>query len=128
MRKERGDLASSDGKRSTGDSHARDELKSELADFEARLQKKQKAHQQPQNTAARSSAMGIAFRLTTELVAGIFVGGGIGLLLDKWLGTGPLFLLIFFSLGMAAGIMNVFKTAKQLSAQAEEDAKNNSGT
>lgn len=127
MRKERGDLASSDGKRSTGDSHARDDLKSELADFEARLRKKQKAHLQP-HTAARSSAMGIAFRLTTELVAGIFVGGGIGLLLDKWLGTGPLFLLIFFLLGMAAGIMNVFKTAKQLSAQAEEDAKSNSGT
>ncbi|MFZ3034333.1 MAG: AtpZ/AtpI family protein [Parvibaculum sp.] len=128
MRKERGDLAGLDGKQSTGDSHARDELKSNLADFEARLQKKQKAHQQPQNTAARSSAMGIAFRLTTELVAGIFVGGGIGLLLDKWLGTGPLFLLIFFVLGMAAGILNVFRTAKQLSAQAEADAKDNSGT
>jgi len=127
LRKGRGDLASSDGKRSTSDSHARDELKSDLADFEARLQKKQKAHLQPQNTAARSSAMGIAFRLTTELVAGIFVGGGFGLLLDKWLGTGPLFLLIFFALGMAAGILNVFRTAKELSARAEADAKNNSG-
>lgn len=73
--------------------------------------------------------MGIAFRLSTELVAGIFVGGGIGLLLDKWLGTGPLFLLIFFFLGMAAGILNVFRTAKQLTAQAEKDAENgNSGT
>ena len=72
--------------------------------------------------------MGIAFRLTTELVAGIFVGGGLGLLLDKWLGTEPVFLLIFFALGMAAGILNVFRTAKQLSAQAEADAKDNSGS
>ena len=71
--------------------------------------------------------MGIAFRLTTELVAGIFVGGAIGVLLDKWLGTGPLFLLVFFFLGVAAGILNVFKSAKQLAAQAETDAKDNSG-
>lgn len=72
--------------------------------------------------------MGIAFRLSTELVAGVFVGGAIGLLLDKWLGTGPLFLLIFFFLGMAAGILNVFRTARQLAVQAEQDAGNdNSG-
>jgi len=68
--------------------------------------------------------MGIAFRLSTELVAGVFVGGAIGLLLDKWLGTGPVFLLIFFFLGMAAGILNVFRTAKQLAVQAEQDAGN----
>jgi ATP synthase protein I len=62
-------------------------------------------------------------------VAGIFVGGGIGLLLDKWLGTKPLFLLIFFFLGMAAGILNVFRTAKQLAAQVDQDAGNGtSGT
>jgi ATP synthase protein I len=127
LREERGDLASSDGNPSSGDSHAREGLKSDLADFEARLRVKQKAHQQPENTAARGSAMGIAFRLSTELVAGIFVGGGIGLLFDKWLGTEPLFLLIFFFLGMAAGILNVFKTAKQLAAQAEADAKEQSG-
>lgn len=68
--------------------------------------------------------MGIAFRLSTELVAGVFVGGAIGLLLDKWLGTGPVFLLIFFFLGMAAGILNVFRTARQLAAQTEQDAGN----
>lgn len=68
--------------------------------------------------------MGIAFRLSTELVAGVFVGGAIGLLLDKWLSTGPVFLLIFFFLGMAAGILNVFRTAKQLAAQGEQDAGN----
>lgn len=120
-------MAGSNGDQSSGDPDARKKLKSELADFEARLRVKQKAHQQPVTSTARGSAMGIAFRLSTELVAGIFVGGGIGLLLDKWLGTGPLFLLIFFFLGMAAGILNVFKTAKQLAAQAEADAKDQSG-
>lgn len=116
-------MASSDGNKFPGDPDAKDGLKSDLADFEARLRKTQKAHQEPVNTAARGTAMGIAFRLTTELVAGIIVGGGIGLLLDKWLGTGPLFLLVFFFLGMAAGILNVLKTAKQMTAQAEASAK-----
>ena len=36
---------------------------------------------------------------------------GIGLLLDKWLGTTPWLLLLFFLLGSAAGIMNVFRVA-----------------
>lgn len=117
-------MAGSNGDKSTSDPDAGKGLKSDLADFEARLRQKQKAHQQPVNAAARGSAMGIAFRLSTELVAGIFVGGAIGLFLDKWLGTGPLFLLIFFFLGVAAGILNVFKTAKQLAAQVEENAKN----
>ncbi|MDR3500622.1 MAG: AtpZ/AtpI family protein [Parvibaculum sp.] len=68
--------------------------------------------------------MGVAFRLSTELVAGIFVGGAIGLGLDTWLGTKPLFLLIFFFLGVAAGILNVFRTAKQMTAEAERNAGN----
>ncbi|MDO8289965.1 MAG: AtpZ/AtpI family protein [Parvibaculum sp.] len=116
-------MASSGGDKFPDDPEAKDGLKSDLADFEARLRKTQKAHQEPLNNAGRGTAMGIAFRLTTELVAGIIVGGGIGLLLDKWLGTGPLFLLVFFFLGMAAGILNVLKTAKQMTAQAELDAK-----
>lgn len=117
-------MAGSNGDKFTSEPDARNKLKSDLTDFEARLRQKQKAHQQPVSSAARGSAMGIAFRLSTELVAGIFVGGAIGLLLDKWLGTGPLFLLIFFFLGVAAGILNVFKTAKQLAAQVEADTKN----
>jgi ATP synthase protein I len=129
LREERGDLAGSDGGTSPGDSGADKGRKSDLADFEERLRRTQQAHREPVATAARGSAMGIAFRLSTELVAGIFVGGGIGLLLDNWLGTKPLFLLIFFFLGMAAGILNVFRTAKQLAAQAEKDAGNGpSGT
>ena len=34
--------------------------------------------------------------------------------IDKWLGTKPWFLLIFFILGIAAGIINVIKTANSM--------------
>ncbi len=62
----------------------------------------------------RGTAMGMAFRLVTELVAGLAVGGFLGWWIDKWLGTMPLFLLIFFALGAAAGILNVIRVAKSM--------------
>jgi ATP synthase protein I len=60
------------------------------------------------------TALGIAFRIGVELLAALIVGGGIGWLLDRWLGTMPLFLLIFFFLGAGAGMLNVFRAAKEL--------------
>ena len=36
---------------------------------------------------------------------------GIGFFLDRWLGTSPLFLIVFFFFGVAAGIVNVVRTA-----------------
>lgn len=58
--------------------------------------------------------MGLAFRIGVELVAGLVVGGGIGWLLDRWLNTGPLLLIVFFFLGAAAGMLNVWRAVKHL--------------
>ena len=58
--------------------------------------------------------MGSAFRLGTELVAAVVVGTIIGFILDKWFGTKPWLILIFFFVGVIAGIMNVIKSAKKL--------------
>lgn len=66
------------------------------------------------NIEKRGNSLGLAFRLSTELVSGIVVGGVMGWSIDKWLGTKPWFLLIFFILGIAAGIINVIKTAKSM--------------
>jgi ATP synthase protein I len=62
----------------------------------------------------RSSALGKAFRLSTELVAGVFVGGFLGWLLDRWLKTLPLFLVVFLLLGIAAGLMNAVREARKM--------------
>ena len=59
---------------------------------------------------ARGHGLSLALRIGTELVAGIAVGVGIGLLLDWWLGTKPLFMILLFLLGAAAGMMNVYRT------------------
>ena len=53
-------------------------------------------------------------RVATELVAGLIIGTGLGLLIDNWLETKPLFLIIFFFLGAAAGMLNVIRTANRM--------------
>jgi ATP synthase protein I len=58
-----------------------------------------------------SSAIASGFRLSTELVAGVFVGAAIGLLLDRWLGTSPWALLVLLFLGFGAGVLNVMRAA-----------------
>lgn len=95
---------------------------SDLADFGARLRKTQQTHLKPASGRGRGTAMGIAFRLVTEMVAGVFVGAAIGWVLDSWLGTRPWFLLVFFFIGAAAGILNVYRAARQITAAAERDA------
>ena len=60
------------------------------------------------------SSMGTAFKMSTELVSAVAVGTIIGFILDNWFGTKPWLILIFFFVGVAAGIMNVVKTAKRM--------------
>ena len=63
---------------------------------------------------ARPSNFGIAFRLSTEFVAAVFVGGMIGWALDSWLGTSPILLLVMFFLGVATGFRNVVRAANRM--------------
>jgi len=63
------------------------------------------------------SSLGIAFRFSTEMVAGLIVGGGIGYGIDWLAGTKPIFMIVFFVLGAAAGIANVWRAAKEINAE-----------
>ena len=60
------------------------------------------------------SPFGAAFKLSTELVSAVAVGTIIGFILDKTFGTKPWLILIFFFVGVVAGIMNVIKSAKNM--------------
>ena len=48
-------------------------------------------------------------RVATELLAGLLIGAGIGWTIDKWMNSSPWFLIIFFLLGGAAGILNLWR-------------------
>ena len=51
----------------------------------------------------------MAFRIGTEMLVSVAVGGAIGFLIDTWLETKPWFLVGFVLLGNAAGLWNVFR-------------------
>lgn len=68
------------------------------------------------------TSLGIAFRLGTELMSAVIVGGGLGLGIDwafqHWahIQTRPAGLVVMFVLGAAAGIRTVVRSAQQISA------------
>ena len=86
-------------------------------DFKTRLKiakDKLKNYSKITNNNNNSSFMGSAFKLGTELVAAVVVGTIIGFILDSWFDTKPWFIIIFFFLGTAAGILNVIRTASRM--------------
>ncbi len=66
------------------------------------------------NNNGSNSSIGTAFKMSTELVAAVAVGTIIGFILDNWFGTKPWLILIFFFVGVVAGVMNVIKAAKRM--------------
>ena len=62
----------------------------------------------------QTSNFGQAFKLSTELVAAVLVGTIIGFILDNWFDTKPWLIIIFFFVGVIAGILNVIRSAKKL--------------
>ncbi|MGE0747830.1 MAG: AtpZ/AtpI family protein [Rhodospirillales bacterium] len=83
-----------------------------LQDLDARLRKLQAQERRPDPKDGESgrSGLGLAMRIGVEIVAALIVGAGIGILLDRWLGTSPWLLVAFFILGAAAGMLNVYRT------------------
>src|SRR4051795_10653939 len=60
---------------------------------------------------ADHSGFARGFRLSSELVAGVLVGAGLGWLVDKGLGTLPWGVFVLALLGFAAGVWNVMRQA-----------------
>jgi len=61
-----------------------------------------------------SSDLARGLRIGLELVVAVAVGVGVGLLLDKYVGTRPWGMIVGFFLGVAAGMVNVYRTVAGL--------------
>ena len=88
----------------------------DLKEISTRLKiaKKNIIKSQQKITGSNAASLGKALKISTELVAAVVVGSTIGFLLDSWFGTKPLLTICFFFMGVAAGILNVFKSAKKM--------------
>ena len=84
--------------------------------FKTRLEiaKKKISNKNTSSKNEKNSNFGEAFKMSTELVAAVVVGTIIGFILDEWFGTKPWLILIFFFVGVIAGITNVIKSAKNM--------------
>ena len=88
---------------------SKDQFKTRLQIAKDKILKKELS-----NKHQNSSSIGAAFKLSTELVAAVAVGTIIGFILDKTFGTKPWLIIIFFFVGVVAGIINVVKSAKNM--------------
>jgi ATP synthase protein I len=87
-----------------------------LRDLEQRLERARRAQERnvggppaEGGPSVSRSALGLAFRIGLELVVAVVVGTAIGWGFDQWLGTRPGLTILFFFLGVGAGMVNVWR-------------------
>tara|TARA_B100000029_G_scaffold440905_1_gene458318 strand:+ start:1106 stop:1396 length:291 start_codon:yes stop_codon:yes gene_type:complete len=87
-----------------------------LKEISTRLEiaKKKIKENQTKKESSNAASLGKAFKISTELVAAVAVGVTFGFILDNWFDTRPWLTIIFFFMGVAAGILNVIKSAKNM--------------
>ena len=90
----------------------KDRISEKINEFQKKY--KHRSFNDNDNDNAKSSAFGLAMRITTDLMSGVIIGGIMGWSFDKLFGTSPWLLIVFFVLGVFAGISNVIRTANRM--------------
>jgi ATP synthase protein I len=90
-----------------------------LRDLEKGLARAQREHGVTNESrrsalAANQGAIGQGLRIGVELVVAVIVGVALGWACDRWLGTRPWGMIGFFFLGIAAGLVNVYRALSGL--------------
>lgn len=88
---------------------SRDDLDERLSQFRS---ERDAVTGRTRDTESTNNGLGFALRIGCELVAALVIGVGFGLFLDDWLDTKPWFMLLFFLLGAAAGMFNVYRVIR----------------
>ncbi len=113
----------SDGRRGTGHINEGRKAEEEDAALQARLSKLSNAlaeHRNPDESETMTTpvlsgqslgAANLGLRVLVEFVSAIIVGSLIGWQIDSWAHTGPIFLIAFLMLGLAAGMLNIYRIA-----------------
>jgi ATP synthase protein I len=106
---------------------ARKEESPDFKDFDERMRRLREDARLPQDEATeerpRASIGGGGVQVGIELVAGVIGGGLIGYWLDRWLDTWPIWFLVFFFLGAAAGMLNAYRHIRRWSDAPAERSK-----
>ena len=98
----------------------RQDKRDRLSALESDISEIRKRRQPVQENRANASMLGLAWRLTIELLVGIGVGGYLGWWLDQAMGTKPIMMLVLLILGMAAGLLNSVRTVSEMRRKLDE--------
>lgn len=93
------------------------DLRERIAKAQAERAKQDEKTKRAQEQYESISGASMALRLAAEMVSALVVGIFIGILLDRWFKTSPLFLLIFFGFGLAAGILGGIRAYRNFNAE-----------
>ncbi len=107
----------------SGDPDGDAAMRARLKDLSGALDDHRKAAGMPRSPSGglqapngMGQAMSLGFRVMSEFVAAVVVGGFIGWMIDRGLGTSPAALIVFLGLGTAAGFWSVYRIAMRPTA------------
>ena len=89
----------------------------DIKELDSKIKNLSKKTRKVESESSSSSSLGMAMKLSSEMVAAVFVASLIGYYLDKWLETEPFFLILLFFLGAITGILNVVRTSKMINKE-----------
>ena len=88
-----------------------------LKQLKERIDTAETTNSPPPPKQKKQSGAGFGFKISTEIIAALVIGVGIGLIVDKYLGTKPFGLIIFFIFGAIAGFLNVYRVMRRIEKQ-----------
>lgn len=88
-----------------------DELERRRRELEASLATRRTDRLEGKDEAKAATGYGQALKLSSEFIAGVVVGVGLGWIIDRLAGTAPWGLIVGLLLGFGAGILNVLRSA-----------------
>ena len=89
----------------------------DIKELDSKIKNLSKKIRKVPSESTSNSSLGMAMKLSSEMVAAVFVASLIGYYLDKWLETEPFFLILLFFLGAVTGILNVVRTSKMINKE-----------
>ncbi len=102
------------------------DISARLNDLSSRLSAEKRETGQSKKASAQyqgASDYSKGYRLASEFVAGVLVGGAVGYGLDRLFNTLPVFLIILLLAGFGAGILNMSRAANRTPPTPAELAK-----